>query len=426
MNPFSTKNLLLALPVLGLLLGGCKKNELDDYYHAPDTELSDAGFAGLGLPRVPLSTRYAPGDAVPLFVTYNETDQLRDITVFQVVNKADSVQTGVYPAGGSFNASGGLLAQAVPYVVPAATNGVPVRVDVTLTFQNGAKRLRRFTYNIAQPITLKFGATPATYRNTLAATAQSEGDIIGYSLITNETGIGVLPTPPALPAPANPLFKAVDSLTTFYRIGTGAPVRVGVIRNPSNGAANTRTVDVTIPRNTNGQPVTYSFTAYGAVQAVTVTAPPINVTNPTVLATLRTGRISGGPNATPDSLAFNLRTGLIEPAANPATAKDLFVSGVSGGVFLSAANTTRYTKITPLQLDRGFYSAPTANATGTALYANGVASAASVSADLGPVAAGDVYAVRIRAAEFALLRILSVKPSAAGSNARVRFEYKTL
>ncbi|MBH8558503.1 hypothetical protein [Hymenobacter negativus] len=426
MNCFSTKNLLLALPVLGLLLGGCKKNELDDFYHAPTNESSDSGFAGLALPRVPLSARYAPGDAVPLYVTYNETDQLRDITVFQVVNKADSAQTGVYPANGAFNASGGLLAQAVPYVVPTATNGVPVRVDVTLTFQNGAKRLRRFTYNIAQPITLKFGATSATYRNTLANTAQSEGDIVGYSLIINETGIGVLPTPPALPTPANPLFKAVDSLTTFYRIGTGAPVRVGVIRNPSNGAANTRTVDVTIPRNTNGQPVTFSFTAYGAVQAVTVTAPTINVTNPTVLATLRTGRISGGPNATPDSVAFNLRTGTLEPAANPPTAKDLFVSGVSGGVYLSAANTTRYTKITPLQLDRGFYTTATANAAGTALYANGVASASSVSADLGPVAAGDVYAVRIRGAELGLLRILSVKQSSAGSNARVRFEYKTL
>lgn len=121
-----------------------------------------------------------------------------------------------------------------------------------------------------------------------------------------------------------------------------------------------------------------------------------------------------------------MRTGLIEPAANPATAKDLFVSGVSGGVYLSAANTTRYTKITPLQLDRGFYSAPTANAVGMAFYANGVASAASMNADLGLVAAGDVYAVRIRAAEFAVLRILSVKPSVAGSNARLRFEYKML
>ncbi|WP_210518502.1 hypothetical protein [Hymenobacter terricola] len=419
MNCFSFKNLLLALPLLGLLLGGCKK-ELDDYYQP----VEDPGFAGLGLPRVPLGTRYAPGESVPLYVTYAETDKLRDITVFQVVNKADSVVTGTYPANGTFNAAGGLLAQAVPYVVPAnAVNGVPVRVDVTLTFQNGARRLRRFTYNVAQPITIKFGATPATYRNGLAATAQSEGDIIGYSLIINETGIGVVPTPPALPAPAAPLFKAVDSLTTFYRIGTGAPVRVGVVRNPSNGAANTRTIDVTVPRGALGQSVVFSFVAYGAVQTVTATAPAINVTNPTPLATLRTGRISGGPNATPDSLAFNFRTGLIEPAANPATAKDLFVSGLNGSaITLSAANTTRYVKITAAQLDKGFYTSATANAVGTTLYAN----AAALLTDIGPVAADDVYAVRVRGAELALLRILSVKPSTAGSNARVRFEYKLL
>lgn len=425
MNHFSLKTWLPALPLLGLLLGGCKK-ELDDYYHAPATESSDSGFAGLGLPRTPLAPRYAPGESVPLYVTFNETDQLRDITVFQVVNKADSVVTGTYPANGTFNVAGGLLAQAVPYVVPAATNGVPVRVDVTLTFQNGAKRLRRFTYNVAQPITIKFGTTPATYRNTLAANAQTEGDIVGYQVVLNETGIGVVPTPPALPLPTAPLFKAVDSLTTFYRIGTGAPVRVGVIRNPSNGAANTRTIDVTIPRNTTGQPVTYFFTAYGAVQAVTVTAPPHNVVAATPLATLRPGRISGGPNATPDSLAFNFRTSLIEPAANPPTAKDLFVSGLGGNaVTLSAANTTRYTKITAAQLDKGFYTSATANAVGTALYTNGL-TAGLVSADLGPVAANDVYAVRVRGAELVLLRILSVKPSSAGSNARVKFEYKAL
>ncbi|HEX8503814.1 MAG TPA: hypothetical protein VF630_00485, partial [Hymenobacter sp.] len=42
------------------------------------------------------------------------------------------------------------------------------------------------------------------------------------------------------------------------------------------------------------------------------------------------------------------------------------------------------------------------------------------------VAAGDVYAVRVRNAEVMLLRILSVWPSTAGSAARVRFEYRSL
>ncbi|SFQ71423.1 hypothetical protein [Hymenobacter arizonensis] len=418
MKYFSLK-MLTAVLALGATLVGCKKEELDDLYELRE----EPGFAGLGLPRVPLAARYAPGETVPLFVTFSETDKLRDVTVFQVINRADSVQTGVYPATGStFNADGKLQALSVPYVVPNATNGVPVRVDVTLNFQDGSKRMRRFTYNVARAITLKFGATPATYRNGLAATAQSEGDIIGYSLILNETGIGVVPTPPMLPTAAAPLFKAVDSLTTFYRLGTGNPVRAGVIRNPSNGAANTRTVDVTIPRNANGQNITYSFVAYGAVQAVTVTAPSIAVGPATALATLRTGRISGGASATPDSLAFNFRTGLIEPAANPPAAKDLVVNSASGTVTLSAANNTRYYKATPAQVANGFFTTPTVNTAATTLYLNNSA----LTAELGPVAAGDVYAVRVRGAEVMLLRILSVRPSTAGSSARVRFEYRSL
>ena len=419
---FQFRALLVALPLLGALASGCKK-EVDTFYQ-PDSE---PGFAGLGLPRTPLAPRYAPGDAVPLFVTFNETDQLRDISVFQVVNKADSVVTGTYPANGVFNASGGLLAQAVPYVVPAATNGVSVRVDVTLTFQNGGKRLRRFTYIVARPATLELATSPVVpvFRNTLAGTAQSEGDVIGYPIILNKTGIGVVPLPPALPTAAAPLFKAVDSLTTFYAIGSQPRVRTGVIRNPSNGAANPRTVDVTIPRGANGQSVTFSFVAYAAVQTVTLTTPPIAVTTPIALATLRTGRVSGGPSVTPDSLAFNLRTGLIEPAANSLTAKDLFVSSTIGSVTLSAANNTTYTKITAAQLDRNFYTAANANAVGTTLYLNN-ATAGAVSANLGPVAAGDVYGARVRGAELMLLRILSVRPSVAGSSARVRFEYKSL
>jgi len=417
MKHFSFRTLLLVLPLLGLLLGSCKK-ELDDYY----TVDSEPGFAGLGLPRVALAPRYAPGDAVPLFVSFAETDQLRDVTVYQVVAKLDSAVLGTYPAAGTYNTTGGLQVMPVPYTVPVRTNGLSVRVDVTLNFQNGSSRMRRFTYNIAAPITLKFGTTPATYRNTLAATAQAEGDVIGYSLITNETGIGVVPTLPALPTPANPLFKAVDSLTTFYRIGNGAPVRAGVVRNPSNGAANTRTVDVTIPRGAQGQPITYSFTAYGAVQAVTVTAPTINVTSPTPLATLRTGRIAGGPNVTLDSLAFNLRTGTIEPAANPVTAKDLFLSGTGSTVTLSAANNTRFYRATPAQVAAGFYTSPNANNAATTYYLN----TAAALADVGAVAANDVFAVKVRGAEVMLLRILSVKPGTGGAAARVRFEYRSL
>ncbi|MBD2723945.1 hypothetical protein [Hymenobacter armeniacus] len=408
MKHFSLRTLLLVLPLLGLLLGGCKKAELDDYY----TTDSEPGFAGLGLPRVALATRYAPTEAVPLYVSYAEADKLRDVTVFQVIGKIDSTVTGTFPANGTYNTTGGLQVMPVPYTVPAtAPNGTLVRVDVTLNFQNGAKRLRRFTYTVAAPATLEFATVPPvpTYRNGLAGTAQSEGDIIGYSLILNK---GATTT--------SPLAKAVDSLTTFYRIGTQPRVRAGVVRNPTTGAANTRTVDATIPRNSNGQPVTFIFEAYAAVQTLTITAPVIAVTTPTPLATLRTGRIAGGPSVTLDSLAFNLRTGTIEPAANPATAKDLFLSGTGSNVTISAANNTRFYRATPAQVAAGFYTTPTVNTVATALYQN------TTVADVGTVAANDVFAVRVRGAEVMLLRILSVKPGSAGAAARVRFEYRSL
>ncbi|MDO7849475.1 hypothetical protein Q5H92_24130 [Hymenobacter sp. M29] len=412
MKHFSFR-LLLLLPLLGLLLGSCKK-EIDNFY----TIDSEPGFAGLGQPRVALAARYAPGEAVPLFVSYAEADQLRDVTVYQVVAKLDSATIGTYPAAGTYNTTGGLQVMPVPYTVPNRPNGLLVRVDVTLNFQNGSSRLRRFTYTIAAPATLEFATVPPvpTYRNGLAGTAQSEGDIVGYSLILNKGGLGAVPVPPA----TGLLFKGIDSLTTFYRIGNQPRVRAGVVRNPTTGAANTRTVDATIPRNSNGQPVTFIFEAYAAVQTLTITAPAITVTNPTPLATLRTGRIAGGPNVTLDSLAFNLRTGTIEPAANPATAKDLFLSGTGSTVTLSAANTTRFYRATAAQVAAGFYTSPNANLVATTLFQN------TTVADVGAIAVNDVFAVRVRGAEVMLLRILSVRPGAAGVAARVRFEYRSL
>ena len=415
MKHFSFRAWLLVLPLLGLLLGSCKK-ELDDYYVIE----SAPGFAGLGLPRVALATRYAPGEAVPLFVSFAEADQLRDVTLYQVVGKIDSATVGTFPAAGTYNATGGLQVQAVPYTVPAtAPNGTPVRVDATLTFQNGATRVRRFTYTVAQRATLEFATVPVvpTFRTGLLANAQSEGDVIGFPIILNKGGLGAVPVPPA----TGLLYKGVDSLTTFYTIGNQAPVRAGVIRTPTTGVANTRTVDVTVPKGANGQPVTFSFVAYAAVQTLTITAPPLAVVAPTPLPLLRTGRIAGGPGVTLDSLAFNLRTGLIEPAANPAAAKDLFLSGTGSTVTLSAANTTRFYRLSAAQLAAGFYSSPTVNAPATVLYLNPTLALA----DVGAIAPNDVFAVKVRGAEVMLLRILSVRPGTAGASARVRFEYRS-
>lgn len=431
MNIFNNPRPRLArwMPLLaaaGLLaLGACDK-EIAKPYVVQD----EGGFATLtaqpsGIPTS--NAKYAPGEVVRLVVGYNATDQIRDVTVFQVVNRQDSAVVSTTPAGGNIGATSGLTELIVPYTVPAnLANKTPVRVDVTTTFQNGATRLRRFNYNVAAAPTLRLGTaasptTITTFRNGVAGTAQSVGDIIGYNLVINENGIGTVPTTPTTTI----LFKNVDSLTTFYRIGAGAPVRAGVILNPSTGAATARTVDVRVPAGAQGQAVTFSFTAYAGPFSASVAAAPINIVAPTALTRVRTGRITAGANAPQDSASYDLRLGANVTNAAAATTKDAFayVTNTSTGantLGMRAENTTVYYRIPVATVAEGYYTTATANAVGTLLYQN----ASALTANPGPVAANDVFAVRVRGAEPMLLRVVGVRPSASGATGRITFEYR--
>ena len=110
-----------------------------------------------------------------------------------------------------------------------------------------------------------------------------------------------------------------------------------------------------------------------------------------------------------------------EKSVQTAAAKDLFLSGTGSTVTLSAANTTRFYRLSAAQLAAGFYSSPTVNAPATVLYLNPTLALA----DVGAIAPNDVFAVKVRGAEVMLLRILSVRPGTAGASARVRFEYRS-
>ncbi|MGI4763386.1 MAG: hypothetical protein ACRYF0_21925 [Janthinobacterium lividum] len=420
MKPFAK----ITLPLLaGLaLLAGCKK-ELDDFYQPVAT----AGYFVVGLPNATLSTtsttafnaKYAPGETVPIIAGYNLTDNPTTITVFQAT-KTDSAQVGSYPVGGSFLPSAQLTTQAVPYKVPTTYPiGTSVRVDLTLTFPDGGTRLRRFTYQVANAPTLAFGTPAATYRNGLAATAQAEGDLIGYAITINAGGISTSTTPVAN------LFKNVDSLVYYARVGTtGSLLRQGVIRTPTAGVENKRTIDVRVPSGAAaGGGASFVFIAYAQYVGVQLTTPLLPVVAATPLKTTRTGRLAFGGGVTTDSLAFNLVTGSNEPATNAVTGKDLQVSGLSsaGSLTLNTSNTTRYYKLTAAQLAASPYATATANTVGSLLYQN------APSADLGTPAVGDVYAVKLRGtAEVMLLRILALRASTNGGVGRIRFEYRSL
>ena len=420
MKPFAK----IALPLLaGLaLLAGCKK-ELDDYYQPVAT----AGYFVVGLPNATLSTtsttafnaKYAPGETIPIIAGYNLTDNPATITVFQAT-KTDSAQVGSYPVGGTFLPSAQLTTQTVPYKVPTTYPvGTSVRLDLTLTFPDGGTRLRRFTYQVASVPTLAFGSPAATYRNGLAATAQAEGDLIGYAITINAGGISTSTTPVAN------LFKNVDSLVYYARVGTTGPLlRQGVIRTPTAGVENKRTIDLRVPSGAaSGGGASFVFIAYAQYVATQLTTAVLPVGAATPLRTTRTGRLAFGGGVTTDSLAFNLVTDLNEPAANAATGKDLQVNGLSstGTLAVTTPNTTRYYKLTSAQLAANPYATATANTVGALLYQN------TPSADLGTPAVGDVYAVKLRGtAEVMLLRVLAVRASTAGGVGRLRFEYRSL
>jgi hypothetical protein len=139
------------LPLLSLSVGllvGCKK-ETDSYYKLQNA----AGYFNVGILgttfNTTFATKYGPGKSVPITAVYNQTDSPATITVFQAT-KTDSMQVGNYPANGTFNQTFATTAQAIPYTVPTSypLNTV-VRLDITMTFQDGAKRLRRINYAIA-------------------------------------------------------------------------------------------------------------------------------------------------------------------------------------------------------------------------------------------------------------------------------------
>ena len=412
---------------LGLLLGlgslaGCKQELPTPYSSAPT-----GGYANLALPNATtLVAKYAPGESIPLTLGYNAGDNPTTITVFQAT-RTDSSQAGSYPVQGTFNTTLALSTQPVPYTVPATYPiGTAVRVDVTLNFPDGGQRLRRITYTVASSPTLTNGSPTLAYRNGLGASAQTNGDVIGYALTLNAGGISTVPTGATTP-PSN-LFKSVDSLVYYARTGTtGALQRQGVIRSPTAGVANSRTIEVRIPGGSAAAGgAQFVFTAFAQTTSTTLTSALVPVAAAgTALATTRRGMVSFGGGSSADSLAFNLSTGLPEPAANASAGKDVQVSSLStagtGALTLSAPNTTRYYRLTSAQLAASPYATATANQVGLLLYQN------TASADLGAPAAGDVYAVRLRGAStYALLRVLGTRASTSGGVGRVKFEYRTL
>jgi hypothetical protein len=151
-------NLLRTLLPVSLLtlaaLAACKK-EVDTNFALQ----SEPGFFNVGVlnnttatptfSTTAFTTKYGPGKTIPITAVYNQPDNPTAITVFQVT-KTDSMQVGSYPAAGTFNQTFRTTTQAISYTVPTTyALNTTVRLDITMTFANGAQRRRRINYTIA-------------------------------------------------------------------------------------------------------------------------------------------------------------------------------------------------------------------------------------------------------------------------------------
>ncbi|HEX8428495.1 hypothetical protein [Hymenobacter sp.] len=372
---------------------------------------------------IPVVTKYAPGEQVRIEVAAAEPDQVQEIKLVQVVGKTDSTVVATLAPSFTYNEANRSTSQLVTYTVPATLpNKQPVRLDVVVNFKNGGSRTRAVPFNVARAPEIKFGATPATFRNGLTATQQSEQDIITYSVILNETGITTLPTGFVVGS-SPPLFKTLDSLSYYYKIGTGAEQRIGSVRL-SSGAAAPRTVDVTVPRGSVGQQVTFRLVAYSLQQMAAVSS-TVTVVAPAALPQQRTGRLAVGPNANPDSLSFNLRTGQNEPNPNPVTAKDIYLTLNGTALNLATANATQFFRLPATETSTQAFTSATVNSVARRYYQAQVAG--TLTSSVATLAPNDLILVKLRGTnEYQILRVLGIKPSAAGSTARLRFDYRSI
>ena len=148
------RNLLPASLLALAALAACKK-EVDTNFALQ----AEPGFFNVGVlntttatptfSTTAFTTKYGPGKTIPITAVYNQPDNPTAITVFQVT-KTDSMQVGNYPAAGTFNQTFRTTTQAISYTVPTTyALNTTVRLDVTMTFANGAQRRRRINYTIA-------------------------------------------------------------------------------------------------------------------------------------------------------------------------------------------------------------------------------------------------------------------------------------
>lgn len=392
----------LLLAVLGPVLTGCE-SEIDKYYEEVGGQFPTFLNNGLGT-----AAKYATGEVAQFELQFaQQTSPIKEIRILQKVEPArDSTLALTIPYRAAFSRLKNADTLVVNYPVPAGANKANVRVDAVVVSENGQTKTRSFNFRLAEPGPT-ISVTGPTNVTAPASTTPVPGDVVRYAVTINAGGIT---TASAITATGT-LYKDVDSLIVYSRVGTAAERRVtGASRRlpgagsvAQSGAASTVNVDLTLPAGSSGQPIVYRFEAKSRYQGTALPAPytyrtatatgtTVTPGTPTSLAAARTVTLTYTGTTGGDLASYNLTTFASVPAAGSPNDKDVSISSTaSNAVQLKALNTTKFVRLTSGAA--AAYSGATLNSI-RQLYQT--AAAANQVAQLDNVVVGDVIIARVR------------------------------
>lgn len=423
MKTISLQLLGAALALAGLA-SGCKK-ELDTYYTEVGGQLptvrSVTGTATFGS-GTGTNVKLTTGEVIPIEILFaQQTSPVKQLVILQKVEpNRDSavVQTIAYAPAFSKRKNGDTLV--VNYPVPAGANKANVRVDARVDAQNGQSKYLSLSFRLAEATpTVAINSGPTNVTLGTASTGNAPGDVVRYNLTLNAGGI----TSAALFTAAGTLYKDLDSLNVYAKVGPAAERRIDRRKLTATGAATTLNVDEPLPAGSTGQLVTFRFEATvraPARRASATAAIAVAVGAPTAFSTtVRTGTLAYAGTTGSDLAAYDLTTFAAVAAAGAPTAKDLTIgSTADNAVQFKALNATRYVRSTA-----AVYAAATLTSVRQAYAA---AAAAAQVASLDNIAVGDVVLVKLRGLDqYEALQVTGINRTST-TDVTVNFSVKAL
>lgn len=412
----------MLLALAGPLLAGCE-SELDTFYNEVDGQFPTFIENALGT-----ATKYATGEVVSFELRFApQTAPIKEIRILQKIEpNRDSTLVQTIPYRAAFSRLRNADTLVVNYTVPAGQNKANVRVDAVVVSENTQVKTRSFSFRLAEAVPTIAVDAPTNVTAPSNA-ARVPGDVVRFPVRINTGGI----TSATSLTAAGTLYKDIDSLITYMRVGTGAERRVARQRVPvgtaaQTGAATTVNVDVTLPAGSSGQEVVYRFEAKTRFQdkptlplpaaapstrSASATAAPIVPGTTTALAAARTATLTYTGATGGDQAAFDLTTfATVAQAGAPASKDVAITSTASNAVQLRALNATRFFRYTTG--GAAAYNSATLNSIRQTYQLAGTANQV---AQLDNVVVGDVVIARLRGADqYAIFTVTGINRTATG------------